>query len=1117
MPNIDRIIVNGTSYDIADATARVNASAAMTNADAAVTLAQDAVSYIEVQHLSDVQKETARDNIGAASVEDVNNTVSYASPQTISDEGKATARGNIGAASEAALVAEVTAREAADSELQSAFSDRVEAVNQSVFKAQFVHSKLTTESNWTLGNRINPTTGANAVASDCARSGYNTFAYPIFFKMDSADYTICVWAYSAESVSAALYAPYKDYDHSEMLLPIRNSAIRFRVGIRKLDGTQMTSSDLTTALSALRTYKLTDTSLTLEDIPADARETGRANANILTEITDITGNTAIPLVANTYIDLSSTSVAMENGYPKYSTGTTSYSVGVLPCSAKDTFTISGSGGSSTRVWAFIASDGTILRKAAASTQLTEYLVEAPENSAFIIVHTNDGRFSYRAELLKSTVKVIAQDMVSTEVATDFAQGVINLYGEAQSSSTRIHTQKYYPISSVKDIHVGASTPALQLSFRVYSETKKLIWTSDWGTNYTTVETLPAQTEYLDENDVEYGTIDLANGVPGRVAVTNRVRTKHYLKYISTDAVSVSNTYQYSARFYDAQKEYIGGTASWISAGMDLSAVAEAASVEETKIAYYKLVFRKSTNADILDFTDAFGRNRYVEATHGFEPVYFRFNVRYSDDSSISPDGVDGKITFDSDLSNHVLAGMINNSAKAQINNFSTPTGNCTIRAAKQFFFEDGTPPTIEWYLLEDTASNFYYSKDLQTREFLFAFSGNANNYSFGITTRGDIIACLMASSLPATPDPARSGYYIGNDSNRKNPYVFLAEEHWSEQHEVEFSGLKPCGWLGNSGFCNLPDGSLMFAEYTRATVQTCNAWKINGNLLDSANWVVVHSQTLSGSNSVGVKHYHAVMLDHYTGVIYLATGDDDTGAAVDYTTDGGTTWTRLSVMIDGVAHTTSEMYFRLVNFIFTPEYVYWASDTNISAKHRIFRAERDSNGILDYSTATIIGNLPRKSQDGSNNYLSTYANVYLEKLNAILFLERVDGETETAQAIDSVPVRLLDLSEPIYTYEDGTLQTPNVHEIHYLKKVSESGNWHLGFRYSFAEFYPKQDTVHVGFSLKRDLFQPAVNVNKGLGNAGYLTGNGDSNVNNLNLTVYKCDGTWGLKIGTDYI
>lgn len=71
MPNIDRINVNGTSYDVADSTARVNAAAAMTNADAAVALAQNAVSYAAPQTISDESKAIARSNIGAANAQDV--------------------------------------------------------------------------------------------------------------------------------------------------------------------------------------------------------------------------------------------------------------------------------------------------------------------------------------------------------------------------------------------------------------------------------------------------------------------------------------------------------------------------------------------------------------------------------------------------------------------------------------------------------------------------------------------------------------------------------------------------------------------------------------------------------------------------------------------------------------------------------------------------------------------------------------------------------------------------------------------------------------------------------------------------------------------------------------
>lgn len=71
MPNIDRIIINGTSYDIADMGARGDVSTALTNADAAMRIAQNAVSYAEAQTLTDTQKVTARSNIGAASADDV--------------------------------------------------------------------------------------------------------------------------------------------------------------------------------------------------------------------------------------------------------------------------------------------------------------------------------------------------------------------------------------------------------------------------------------------------------------------------------------------------------------------------------------------------------------------------------------------------------------------------------------------------------------------------------------------------------------------------------------------------------------------------------------------------------------------------------------------------------------------------------------------------------------------------------------------------------------------------------------------------------------------------------------------------------------------------------------
>lgn len=103
----------------------------------------------------------------------------------------------------------------------------------------------------------------------------------------------------------------------------------------------------------------------------------------------------IPLTNGKYYDLSGTSVTMENGVPKFASGTSVYSGGYLACQAGDRFTISGTGGSATRLWAFVAADGTILLRSISSNTLNNKIIIAPAGSAFIIVHTRYGEKSYK--------------------------------------------------------------------------------------------------------------------------------------------------------------------------------------------------------------------------------------------------------------------------------------------------------------------------------------------------------------------------------------------------------------------------------------------------------------------------------------------------------------------------------------------------------------------------------------------------------------------------------------------------------------------------------------------------------------------------------------------------
>jgi len=62
---------------------------------------------------------------------------------------------------------------------------------------------------------------------------------------------------------------------------------------------------------------------------------------------------------------------------------------VVPCTENDAFTITGTGGSSPRLWAFAASDGTIIShqdSAVTPSTVTDYILYAPANSTYFIVN-----------------------------------------------------------------------------------------------------------------------------------------------------------------------------------------------------------------------------------------------------------------------------------------------------------------------------------------------------------------------------------------------------------------------------------------------------------------------------------------------------------------------------------------------------------------------------------------------------------------------------------------------------------------------------------------------------------------------------------------------------------
>lgn len=147
-------------------------------------------------------------------------------------------------------------------------------------------------------------------------------------------------------------------------------------------------------------------------------------------INDISTSRPIPITANKYIDLSGSTVSMSDGHPVFSGDSPTFSVGICECSANDTFVINGLGGSQTRLWGFVNSSGTILEVAKASASGTGLTITAPTNSAFLIIHTKDGRTSYTGDSKTSLVAIVNDEIDNTNaVITSVKNRINDIIGE----------------------------------------------------------------------------------------------------------------------------------------------------------------------------------------------------------------------------------------------------------------------------------------------------------------------------------------------------------------------------------------------------------------------------------------------------------------------------------------------------------------------------------------------------------------------------------------------------------------------------------------------------------------------------------------------------------------
>ncbi len=247
----------------------------------------------------------------------------------------------------------------------------------------------------------------------------------------------------------------------------------------------------------------------------------------------------------------------------------------------------------------------------------------------------------------------------------------------------------------------------------------------------------------------------------------------------------------------------------------------------------------------------------------------------------------------------------------------------------------------------------------------------------------------------------------------------------------------PKGWLYNCGCEFIADGSneyCIFAEYdgNYTDNQRLYIWKGTYPYTSAANWKTVYYKTTSYNNGnptpSSITHWHMIRRDPWSDIIYCTSGDLSGQFFWLYSEDNSETWNELAS--DSNVSTTPDWVLdgqplRCLNFIFTEDYIYFATDHG--SNNTLSRIRRDNNGLIDLTTREIMANIPYG--------VAVNGLCYVESPNGLLMFTRIDTGF-TNQYSNPVPVLF------------WSFKYKRLIEVASLKKTSATWGGHRGKCYS---------------------------------------------------------------------
>lgn len=390
----------------------------------------------------------------------------------------------------------------------------------------------------------------------------------------------------------------------------------------------------------------------------------------------------------------------------------------------------------------------------------------------------------------------------------------------------------------------------------------------------------------------------------------------------------------------------------------------------------------------------------------------------------------------------------------------------TVLAPYKFYYAQGKPENIKYLCDWDTS-----------------LAGTSHNtpiwYCFGITDEGDII-CVHRGEIESA------------DRARDYPIVY-PHTNYNSPVKVMLTGDLPTSWISNSGDY-AESGHFWFGEYIRNVHTHANVWEVTAPYTNAADWNIVKTYerdidpTDPSSMVLGkIEHIHHVSRDPFSGVLYVTTGDHWTEARIDYLANGS--W--------GILAEGNEEICRQLNFVYTPTYVYWASDAFSvwnpdtqeyeGGAHKFFRATRNENGLID------INNIDKYDIPYFMAAVATYHVVYISNPECILVLDRIDRAFSYAE----LPFHVWNIKEEKFELSGMA------------KQAKGNIDQYLGFRCECCQHYPNlfDNKISVGFSLYPNAIDvcgnPCPNINPSQGGNTSDDSVNSNQVNSMTIHVEK--------------